>query len=175
MEFVEATNKVEKSRHRKNLKPRKPKGTREIYEILRKNRWPGLPGPMSREEFKDIINAVNEKLAEHYSMGESIPFLARMGKLELRKKEVGARIENGRVVINYPVNWKETLKLWSENPEAKEAKTFVRYENKYVYKTTYTKYGAAYNNEAFFTFSLLRPVRKAIKDNIINGKIDTIW
>ena len=98
-----------------------------------------------------------------------------MGKLELRKHERGASFVDGKLRITYPIDWDSTLRLWYEDKQAHENKTLLRDEDKYTYRIKYNKYDAVYNNKIFYEFALNRFIKIALKENIKNGKIDTLW
>jgi hypothetical protein len=46
--------------------------------------------------------------------------LPYLGTLELRKKDTKVKYINDKLVVTRPIKWKDTLKLWHEDPEARE-------------------------------------------------------
>lgn len=152
-------------------------GVYDFYKAIRKHHWYNIGRPVSEKEFYAIIRGVNDLLAEELKEGRTVTFPIRMGKLELRKHEVGAFISNGRLKITYPPDWSETLKLWYKDEEARRNKTIMRQENQFVYYIKYCTKGndANYNNKGFYQFTLNTFIKKALSRNIKQGKIDTLW
>ena len=150
-------------------------GVYDAYKYIRKNGWYNIGRPVKEHEFYSIIRGINKYLATEIVNGNTVRFPYRMGKLELRKQERGVYFKNNKLRISYPINWNKTLKLWFEDEEARRDKTLVRMENKEVFKVYYNKYTADYNNQCFYDFSLNRSVKVALKENILNNKIDALW
>ena len=166
---------VKKARGPKTMKVTNSFGVYDAYKDIRKNGWYDIGKPISEHDFYAIIRGVNNLLAEELSNGREIVFPARMGKLELRKNETGVSLVNGKLRIKYPVDWGETIRLWLEDEEARNSKTLLRDETKYIYKIKYVKFDANYENKSFYQFVLNRFIKKALKTNIKQGKIDTLW
>lgn len=152
-------------------------GVYDIYKKLRKNKWMGLPRPLTEHEFYTIIRSVNKLLGQEILEGRDINLPCRMGRIELRKHQTGVKIVNGKLKTNLPVNWKETIKLWYEDNEAFNNKTVIRHNNKEVFRAYYNTYHANYNNKSFFQFILNRDLKRALTDKIKNNEIDAfeLW
>ena len=152
-------------------------GVYDFYKAMRKNHWYNIGKPVSEHEFYTIVRGVNDLLAEELKMGKTVVLPLRMGKLELRKFEVGAFINDGKLKVTYPPDWTETPKLWHRDEEARKNKTLIRHSNPYVYHIKYCTLGndANYNNKGFYQFSLNTFVKRALSRNIKQGKIDTLW
>lgn len=150
-------------------------GVYDVYKKIRKNNWYNIGRPVTEHEFYTIIRSVNNKLAEEVGKGKEIKFPYSMGALELRKSQRGVSIKDGKLKITYPVNWNETLKLWYEDEEARKNKTVLRHEVPYVFSIRYNKFNAEYENKCFYAFTLNNKIKDALKENIKQGKIDTIW
>lgn len=150
-------------------------GVYDSYKLIRKNHWYNIGHPVSEKDFYYIIRNVNKLLVEEFLKGREITFPSSMGKLELRKYEVGAFFDNGRLKISYPVDWEETWKLWYNDRDAYKEKVVVRHQDQWVYKVHYNKYSANYSNKMFYQFKLNQTVRRALSDNIKQGKIDSLY
>lgn len=161
--------------HDRTFKIKGSVGVYDFYKRLRKNKWEGIGRPLTEKQFYSIIRNINNLLAENIANGESVVFPAKMGKLELRKSERGASIVDGKLKILYPVDWSETLKLWYEDVEARNQKILKRFETPYTYRVRYSKGRANYENKGFYAFTLNRFIKRALKENIKNRKIDTLW
>lgn len=175
MDYNEFKTRVQKKHSKSTYKIRSSWGVYDAYKDIRKEKWFNIGRPVKEKEFYAIIRSMNNILADKIANGETIVFPARMGKIELRKMEKGATIVNGKLRVTYPVNWEETIRLWFEDEEARKNKTLLRDENKYVYRTKYGKYNATYENKIFYQFVLNKKIKKALKENINKGIIDSLW
>lgn len=150
-------------------------GVYDIYKFIRKNGWYDIGRPLKEHEFYTIIRGINKLLAENMANGESVTFPEGMGTLELRKFEVGVSIVNGKLKNTYPVDWNKTWQLWYEDEEARKQNILLRNEQKWIYKVKYCVNNATYENKTFYQFTLNRFIKIALKNNIQQGKIDTLW
>ena len=175
MDFKEFRNKTIKSEVKRTSRIRGSWGVYDSYKHIRKKGWYDIGRPLKEHEFYSMIRGVNDLLADEIALGHTVVFPSRMGYLELRKIERGVSIVNGKLKVTYPIDWNETLRLWYEDEQAKKSKTLVRRENKDVFHVRYCRHDANYENKTFYEFALNRFIRKKLKDNIINGKVDTLW
>lgn len=150
-------------------------GIRDAHKLIRKNHWYNIGHPVSEHDFYAIIRNVNLLLADEIANGNTVRLPHKMGKLMLRKHEVGVALKDGKLKITYPPNWSETLKLWYEDEEARKAKTLLRHESPYVYYVYYDKWKAEYENKIFYRFMLNTFIKKKLSKNIKSGKVDTVW
>ena len=65
--------------------------------------------------------------------------------------------------------------LIEEDEEEKQKHTLIRFETPVIYRVRYCRDNATYENKTFYQFQLHLRIRKKLKENILNGKIDTIW
>ena len=175
MGFEEFRDKIQKKSQKGHAKIRNSYGSYDAYKAIRKKKWLNIGRPLTEHEFYSIIREVNNLLAEEVASGNTITFPSKMGRLELRKRMVGAKVSNGKLKITYPVDWKETLLLWYNDKEARQKKTLIRNEDNEIYHVKYCKHDATYENKCFYEFALNRFIKRALKDNIKKGKIDTLW
>ena len=150
-------------------------GVYDFYKHIRKNKWYNIGRPVTEHEFYSIVRKVNKLLAEGMAKGETVYLPHKMGGFELRKLEKRARFYHGKLIVGYPVDWKSTWELWSKDAEAYDDKILVRFENRFIYYIKYNKQYANYKNQSFFEFTLNRNIKRALSENINNGKVDTIW
>lgn len=150
-------------------------GNYDIYKYIRKHDWYDIGRPLKEHEFYSIIRGVNDLIADDLALGKTVILPSRMGRLELRKFQTGVSIVDGKLKVTYPINWSETLRLWYEDEEAKKNKTLLRNESDFIYHIKYCKHDANYENKTFYEFSLNRFIKRALKDNIVKGKIDSLW
>ena len=157
--------------------PRKHKVTNSIgvysaYKWIRKNRWLNIGRCLTEHEFYSIIRKVNGYLADSFLHGNDIKLPHRMGRIELRKYDVRVSFDGEKVKTNLPIDWDRTLKLWYEDEEAYKDKTLVKVEEKEIFKVHYNKSKADYTNKSFYQFNANRELKKALKKNIKEGRID---
>ena len=105
-------------------------------------------------------------------MGEDIILPCKMGKIEVRKYNRSISIKNGKVVTNLPIDWDRTLKLWSEDEEAYKERTLIKMEEKEIFKVHYNKAKADYTNKSFYQFNANRELKRTLKRNIKEGRVD---
>lgn len=175
MNFEEFRDTVQKKKSQKKFKVKNSFGVYDVFKTLRKNKWEGIGTPLKEHTFYTIIREINSHLATELSKGETIIFPARMGRLELRKKCQGVSIVNNHLENTYPINWNNTIRLWFDNAIARSKRTLLRDENKTGYFVKYCKKFANYENQSFYQFSLNRFIKRALKENIKKGKVDTLW
>ena len=147
-------------------------GVYDSYKWIRKNKWLNIGRPLTEHDFYSIIRKVNEYLAIELENGNDVKLPCRMGRLELRKSEAKINIVNGKIKTNLPVDWNRTLKLWYEDEEAYKNKTLVKVEEKEIFKIFYNRKLANYNNQSFYKFEVNKSIKKKLKQNIKEGKID---
>lgn len=147
-------------------------GVYQAYKWIRKNKWLDIGGPVSEHQFYSIIRTVNNQLAELLSLGHDINLPCNMGRLEVRKYDAKVTLQGDRVVTNLPVDWDKTLKLWSEDEEAYQKRTLVKREEKEIFKVYYNRGKANYTNKSFFAFDVNRELKKKLKKNIKERRID---
>lgn len=162
-------------RKRAKGKVRNSWGTYDAYKLIRKHGWWDIGRPLKEHEFYTITRKVNDLLAKETANGNLVKFPCRMGSLELRKSFRKAYFKDNKLYVTYPVDWKKTLRLWFENKEAMKDKILVRNEGGLVYKVKYCRYNATYNNKIFYEFTLNRNIKKALKENIKEGIVDTAY
>ena len=173
--YKDYKGQVTKQSSKKQAKIRGSWGVYDAFKYIRKNGWYDIGRPLKEHEFYGIVRRVNKLLAEKIANGVTVSFPHRMGELELRKYERGVSLVNGRLKVTYPIDWEETIRLWFADEEAKKNKTLLRREEKYVYHVRYCKHDANYENKSFYQFALNRFIKLALKDNIKNNKVDTLW
>lgn len=175
LSYKEFSTKLRKIRTHRTAKVRNSFGVYDCYKKIRKKGWMDIGRPLKEKEFYSIIRRVNNLYAKELAEGKEMLFPNRMGKLELRKFPVGVSLVNGKLKNTYPIDWDSTIRLWYEDEESRGNKTLLRHEIPYTYHIKYNKFAANYENKSFYEFVLNRFVKRALKDNLQKGKIDTLW
>lgn len=173
--FKEFDDRLKRRREPKIAKVRNSYGVYDAYVTIRKNKWEGIGKHVSSHDFYAVIRGVNKLLAKNLGEGKKISFPHGMGTLEIRKSERGAYLVGGQLKVSYPIDWKSTFQLWYEDKEANKRKILIRNEERWVYSIKYSKHDANYPNQYFYQFVVNRLIKKALKDNIKQGKIDTLY
>ena len=150
-------------------------GVYDCLKLIRKSGWLGIERPLKDVEFYKIIRSMNLLIAEQLALGETFKMPAQMGELELRKKQCGVTMKNGHLHITYPVDWKATKELWQQDEEAKQKGTVIRREIPYMYFIYWNIVPAKFKNKYFYQFKLNTFIKRALSQNIMAGKTDTLW
>ena len=172
MEYREFKNEVQKVNDTRVHKVTGSIGVYAAYKYIRKNKWYDIGRPLKEGEFYKIIRRVNDYLADELTKGKEIKLPHRMGSLEIRKKPSRISIVDGKLVTNLPIDWDATLRLWYEDKESFDNKTFVRVENEEIYKVYYNKQDANYNNKSFYEFKPNRQIQRNLTKYIRTGNLD---
>lgn len=147
-------------------------GVYDAYKWVRKNNWLNLERPVTEKEFYSIIRTVNTIIADHISLGEEFKFPERLGILELRKYTPFIGYKDDKLKVSLAIDWAATLNLWFEDEEAYNNKTLVKIPEKEIFKFYYSKKTANYINKSFYSFQVNREIKKRLKTNIKEGKVD---
>lgn len=168
-EFIDNIKKV-KGKRNNTLRSYK---MRDYFFYYRKIKPKKKSYVLTELQYGDIIESVNEKIVQRYlTVGEFIlPY--RMGTLAIRKRDCTPRLDsNGDLKFPSPIDWRSTLNLWAENPDAHESKVLIKNGQSYCYTQMYVKNKAKYNNKKFFRFKFSRGLKMRVKDAITNGSLD---
>lgn len=144
-------------------------GMYDYYKFFTKNN-PNIE--IDRTKFNKVISEFNEILCKYLieNLEYNLPF--RLGKLEVLKEERELYLDEktGKVKDTNPPNWKETLKLWDSNKEAREKKILIRHNNNhtggYVFRIYYNKSNAIYKNKKIYFFKPIRSLKRSITKRI---------
>lgn len=172
-EFRRSILKVDKPR---THKIRGSLGIYDGYKYYRKNGYGSTGYRLTESQYFSITRRVNGLLADNLANGEEVTLPHRMGRLEIRKTAGEIRLDaKGNLVTNLPIDWDRTLKLWYEDEESFNARTLVRVEEKEIFKVYYNRGKANYINKSFYEFSVNRELKKRLKQNIKDRKIEAMY
>ena len=95
----------------------------------------------------------------------------------MRKVKTEVKIgDDGKVINNLPVNWRETRKLWEENQAAKIKGTKIRYTNEHTdghtFRIFYIRSKANYKNKSMYKLQFNREMKRQLSTSIFAGRID---
>lgn len=129
--------------------------------------------PVEISTFIPIANNYMLFLMDKVIAGEEVTLPARLGTLFIQgiKKKLSFNKDG---VPMLPPNWSETKKLWERNPEAKATRKVVyclnEETNGVVYKLHWSKNRVPIENKLYYNFILTRDNKRAIHNNIKQGK-----
>ena len=134
--------------------------------------------PVSRKVYGEILREFNEYVRDRLSgkgAGYIIP--SGLGKIELRKMKAEVKIDDDGVIINHlPTNWKETRKLWLENPVAKAKNIKIKFTNEHTdghtFRIVYLRSKATYKNKSVYKMRFNRTMKRDLSKSIFQGRID---
>ena len=172
MEEQEFLNKVRKVKESRNHKVKNSYGIYDGYKFYRKNKPKDPKYVLTESQYFAITRKVNEFLAEALSRGEDVILPFRLGRIEVRKYESRITWDGKKVKSNLPIDWDRTLKLWYEDKESYKNKTLIKVEEKEIYKVYYNRNVAEFTNKAFYQFDVNRELKRRLKQNIKEGKLD---
>ena len=147
-------------------------GVYDGFKYYRKNRPKGHKYVLTESQYCSIIRRVNELLGEALINGEDVTLPYRLGRLEIRKYEARITTDGKKVRTNLPIDWDRTLKLWYEDKESYKNKTLIKVEEKEIYKVYYNRNVAEFTNKTFYQFDANRELKRKLKQNIKEGKLD---
>lgn len=169
LEFIHSVRKLKEPRVHK---VKNSYGVYDGFKYYRKNKPKESKYVLTESQYFSIIRKVNKLLGEQLVNGEDVKLPCRLGRLEIRKFNAKITLDNGKLETNLPVDWDRTLKLWYEDSESYKSKTLVKIEEKELYKVYYNKGTANFVNKSFYQFNINRELKKKLKQNIKDGKLD---
>lgn len=168
-EFIKSIKKVSNSRVHKI---KNSYGVYDGYKYYRKNKPKDKKYILTESQYFSIIRSINKLLGESLANGEDVTLPCRLGRLEVRKYKAKITLDGKKVRTNLPIDWHTTLKLWYEDEEAYKNRTLIKAKEKELFKIYYNKSVANFNNKSFYQFNINRELKKQLKNNIKEGKID---
>lgn len=122
---------------------------------------------LTKSQYTKILEKCNLKILDAILKDPLDCILpSRLGIICIRKNKPELRIDdNGNLINKMPINWKETRKLWRENPEAREQKKTIRFHNshsnQYVGKFVWKTKQSNFKNKSAYCF---KPCRTATQN-----------
>jgi len=129
--------------------------------------------PVDLNTFVSVTNNYMQFLIQKVLLGEEVTMPAKLGTLFIQGVKKKLTFNKDGVPM-LPPNWGETKKLWQKNPDAKATKKIVyclnEETNGVVYKLHWSKNRVPIENKLFYTFILTRENKRAIHNQIKQGK-----
>ena len=134
------------------------------------------PVDIPKKEYLDIVEGFMKFLMEKVHNSEHIRLPAGMGDLSITGTKQRVHVDEAGTVYGLAVDWKNTLKLWKENPEAKEEKRKIYLFNEHTkgirYKFRWVKYSVPmpYYVKMPYYFKATREHKRRVWKSILAGK-----
>ena len=132
-----------------------------------------VENPLDSKTYISIANKYMEFLIKKVLEGEEVTLPARLGTLFIQGVKKNLKFNKDGVPL-LPPDWSKTKKLWDNNPEAKINKKLVYCLNEetdgVVYKLHWSKNRVPIENKLYYNFILTRANKRAIHNNIKQGK-----
>ena len=170
-DFILFRKQLLKSSSKRTIRVTNSYGIEDAWKWLKK-KYPDLARKVGEKPFKQIIRGVNNYLVSQLLLGKDISLPLYMGKIGLRKYSRKFKEVDGKVKVNSPINWKETLELWYSDSEAYKNKTFVKYESRDFFTIVYNKNAAKFKNKVFYSFTPTRAIKKKICEKVKENSLD---
>ena len=173
MTWNDFRNEVLKT-HKKGttFKVRGSQGNRAAYRYIHTHFFP-IKDEMTEEQFGHIISVIHKYIIEITLKGLCFSLPYKLGQLRIgRIKRNVTFDENGKVRTNLLVNWRNTLQLWHDDPEAYKERILVRNESDHTYKIMFSKKHFVSKNKGYYDFIPSRTYKSILKEHIRNNDIN---
>ena len=160
----------------RNHKIKSDFGTKDYYKYYK-----SIGGKLTYKQFSSVIRDFNKGLYGIICSSDyEYKFPNRIGVLTIIKvKNFISTTADGKLKTNLTPDWKTTMKLWDENPEARKNKIVIRHENRqsnrHLFKFIYRKTTANFRNKKIYAFSVNRGLKLFLKDLINANKFDASY
>ena len=172
--YQEYLNKLQK----RGSKPHKLShclGARDAWKYIRKNKWAALKGFKCHSElYSNVIDTVNLLIVDYLLEGHEIEFPYQMGSIRLISTPVKLEVVNGKLMNNYRVDWKKTLRCWYEDPSMAKQGKVVKRISKNICSIEYSKLKARYKGKSYYMFRANRSLVRAVGRGLEKGRINTL-
>lgn len=146
-------------------------GSRVLYGLCNGT----LPDGVDYATWRKVTLALAAVMADDVLDGRIVTLPRRMGSISLRRKPRVVKIgDDGKPKVNTPVDWGATVRLWSEDDDARRRKVIVHHDSKNVYSIMYTKNGAAFLYDNRVSFKPVRALKLRLKERLKDGEQDCL-
>lgn len=171
MESTQFKNTIKKVTGNRKHKVTNSYGMQDAFNYYKKIRPKNKRYALTNSNYRVLIKEVNKLLALELLTSGELKLPLDMGSLKVYKKENKPRLKDNRVVYNAPIDWNRTLDLWSNDNEAKVAKTLVRVMPGDIYSIKYKHRYCKFKNKEYYIFKVHRAVKLKLKDKIIKKEV----
>lgn len=173
--YTELNNYFGKNKNNREHKIKCDYGLPDYYNFYKKI----VNNPVSKNLYTSILKEylkINHDIVS--KKGEPFILPKETGEIVVRKlkKEIEIK-KDGSIKNSFPVNWKATKKLWSENINAKKNKTLIRHTNEhtdgYYFLIVYQRRSAKFKGKSYYKMQINRQMQRGLSDPILKGQIDS--
>ena len=174
MDSKEFSTKIRKAATNKEFEITDSSTSKKFWRWLKKNKWLNLGQSITEKEAGLIIKGINLYYKECLLNGKDVRLPHRMGGISVRKIKNEVKFKNGKLLIPYHINWKDTLDMWFEDEEARQEKVLIRYEVPYLFKIYYNFSIGVFENKRFYMFKPARSLKLSLKNKIKTEEFDAL-
>lgn len=148
-------------------------GIKDYYKFYKEK----SKDPVDLKKFHRVISEFNKRIVEAI-INDGLEYTPVASQLCFCIRKMTKKIEiiNNKLVNKNPIDWKTTLDLWKENPEAKEKKLLIKHLNnhtsKYIFRIKIIKCGYSYSNKKYYRFRPCRGFQRALAKRIFDPNKD---
>lgn len=172
-----------------NLMPGRPKGcltrivvgdnaTWLLYKRIRESLAEELGYPMPYKTWRAILDNMGKALWEELFTTGSVTLPFRLVSFTITKYMPRSTIQNGKLSVCRPVDWKATRELWENDEEARENRTILRRTDPVFFKLR-SGCGRWTHNFCYFQFypnnTYVRELYRRVNKGLITDAIDDIF
>lgn len=148
-------------------------GMSDYYRYYKKN----SNNSINYNTYSNIISDFNQLIIDEIlnnSLDYKIPFLKLV--ITIRKDKRTPKFKNGKLYVNAPMDYKQTLKLWEADEEARKNKVIVRHLNHhtsgYVYRIYCHKHISSLKNKSYYKYKPARNFARSLSKRIFDESKD---
>ncbi len=168
--FEEYKNTIKKVKGPRKHKVQRAYGVQDAYRHYMKKCNAKKIKYLSSSDYYKIIRGVNKLFGQIIIDGEIVRLPCRMGEIFAGKYDATPRFNlEGELKFYYPIDWENTFKLWYEDEEAYENRTFVRFQSRENYKIFLSKRHASFQHQKYYKFNVNRLINQQIKYKLQEG------
>lgn len=154
---------------KRNHKIKSDFGLPDFYKFYSKNYNLDIPKDVYRNIISDFHEGVKDLIIEE-SLVYKLPYVGM--EIMIKKDKRKPKIVNGKLVNNTPPDWKKTMELWERDPDAKEKKIIVRYNNYhtsgYVFRIYCKKFKCNLKYRSLYKFNPNRKFQRDLAKRLLN-------
>lgn len=122
-------------------------------------------GKLTRPQFNYVIDKMHSFYADEISKGIVVKLPCGMGRLIQEKLPTGIFFSDGKLFNNYPINWKETKKLWNEDEEAFKNKVLIKTPMDSKCEIRWDRKNRFFKNRTVYRFVPVRSLLAKAREN----------
>lgn len=151
----------------------KVKGIRHSYPLLNKTDKV-LYSKIEKKEYCRIVEDFLKFTINKSQEGFEVFLPCSFGSIKIVGKKFKPRLNERGDIMNQPINWKETYKLWNTNTEAKKSKERIYHLNEHTnnvrYKYIWSKKNIYATYKEMYAFILTRNNKRTLAKLLKEGK-----